>query len=281
MLETRASPDRTAAFGDDRHVAYADYGASEGDVVLALHGAPGSRRLWELFDDEARRHGVRILAPDRPGYGRSPPWPERTLSDTEYLEAVLDDAGVGRADVLGFSGGGPHALALATSAPARVESVHVVAGAVPPSFETAKPRVLQLIDALADRTPRLLRGVLRVQTAMVRYAPPSVVATQYTNRDGGVEGDVETTVARDFRIAFARSRQGFVTETRLLGDEWGFDPAEAEPNVTLYHGERDDNVPIESARRFAGAIGAELAVLDDADHLGTLVRAVPEALRAR
>jgi len=284
VLETHVPEDSagvaTAAFGDGRQVAYAEYGAPGGDAVLALHGTPGSRRLWERFDDEARRSGVRLLAPDRPGYGRSPPWPERTLADTAPLTAVLDDAGVTEAHVLGFSGGAPHALGLAATVPERVRSVHVVAGAVPPSFGAEKPRLLRAIDTLALRAPRFLRGALRVQTAMLRYAPPSAVATQYTNREDDLPEELAAAVARDYRSALSRSRQGFVTETQLLADEWDFDPAGTENPVMFYHGDRDDNVPLDGARRFADAVGSELTVLDGADHLGTLVRAVPSVLES-
>jgi len=119
---------------DDRHVAYAEYGDPAGHPIVFLHGTPGSRRLGRLFDDAARREGVRILAPDRPGYGRSSPWPTRDLSDTgAFVAPVLDDAGVDRAGVVGFSGGAPHALAVAATHGDRVTAVDVVSGATPPS----------------------------------------------------------------------------------------------------------------------------------------------------
>ncbi|MFB6256873.1 MAG: alpha/beta fold hydrolase [Haloplanus sp.] len=64
-----AQPSRsieTVRIAGQRRVVYAEYGGPAGGPVLFLHGTPGSHRLGRLFADAARRHGVRILAPDRP-----------------------------------------------------------------------------------------------------------------------------------------------------------------------------------------------------------------------
>ena len=40
-------------------------------AVLAMHGTPGSRFMFALTDKAARERGLRIVAPERPGYGLS------------------------------------------------------------------------------------------------------------------------------------------------------------------------------------------------------------------
>lgn len=118
---------------DRGRVAYVEYGDPDGVPVLFFHGTPGSRVLGALYDEPARDRGVRVIAPDRPGYGRSSPWPDRTFADAPaFAVPVLDDAGVDRAGVVGFSGGGPHALALAATRGDRVTRVDLVASAAPP-----------------------------------------------------------------------------------------------------------------------------------------------------
>ncbi|MFB6152239.1 MAG: alpha/beta fold hydrolase [Haloarculaceae archaeon] len=129
---TGESQTRTVSV-DGRTVAYAEYGDPDGTPVLFFHGTPGSRVLGALYDEPARDRGVRVIAPDRPGYGRSSPWPDRTFADAPaFAVPVLDDAGVDRAGVVGFSGGGPHALALAATRGDRVTRVDLVASAAPP-----------------------------------------------------------------------------------------------------------------------------------------------------
>jgi pimeloyl-ACP methyl ester carboxylesterase len=265
----------TVAVGDGRHVAYAEYGDPEGVPVAFLHGTPGSRRLAALFDDAARRAGVRLLAVDRPGYGRSSPWPGRTLRDTgAFVAAVLDDAGVARAGVVGFSGGGPHALAAAATHGERVRGVDVVAGAVPPSLAPSKPAALRAFEVLAAATPTLARGLARVQSWVAARASPSAVVSQYTADGADVPDDAAELVRRDFLEAFARHRCGFVAETRLLSSEWDVAAESVTVPVRLWHGERDTNVPAAGARRLADRLpDATLTAFADADHLGTLLRA--------
>ncbi|AZH24912.1 alpha/beta fold hydrolase [Haloplanus aerogenes] len=260
---------------DDRHVAYAEYGDPTGRPVLFLHGTPGSHRLGRLFDDTARREGVRLLAIDRPGYGRSSPWPTRDLTDTgAFVVPVLDDVGVDRAGVVGFSGGGPHALALAATHGARVERVDVVSGATPPSVGET-PTTQRLLETLASTAPSLLRGLFRGQATLAEFFPPAVVVSQYTTAEGraSLSDDVAALVARDFVEAFAQTRRGAVTELRLLSAPWPFSLSTLDVSVNLWHGANDTNVPVEGVRRFCDRLpDAQLTVFEDADHLTTLLR---------
>ena len=61
---------------DGRSLAFAEWGAADGDPLLAFHGAPGSR-LWCPDDFQPGKTtteaGVRLITVDRPGYGRSDP----------------------------------------------------------------------------------------------------------------------------------------------------------------------------------------------------------------
>ncbi|ESP87192.1 alpha/beta fold hydrolase [Candidatus Halobonum tyrrellensis] len=266
----------------DRRVAYAEYGAPDGEPVILLHGTPGSRLLGALFDGDARRRGVRLLVPDRPGYGRSSPWPDRTLADAgTTVGAVLDDAGVRRAGVVGFSGGGPHALALAATRRDLVDGVDVVAGAVPPSLRSTRPLAVRLAETLAATTPRLLAGAARGGGRVAKRAPASFVVSQYTTPEGraAVSDRVAELARREFVEAFAHTARGFVTETRLLAQEWTVDPADVDRRVRLWHGADDANVPVADARRLADRLpDGRLTVVDGADHLGALLRQVPELL---
>lgn len=272
----------TVPLSGERRLAYAEYGDPDGVPVVLLHGTPGSRLVGGLFDTDARRRGVRLLAPDRPGYGRSSPWPDRTLADTGTLvAAVLDDAGAHDAGAVGFSGGGPHALAFAATREDRVRGVDVVAGAVPPSLRSTRPPALRAVEALATTTPRVLRGVMRAQRWLAEHTSPELVVSQYTTTEGraDVPDAAAELVRREFVEAFAHTRRGFVTESRLLARAWDVPPADVGRTVRLWHGGDDTNVPLADARRLADRLpDGRLTAFDGADHLGTLLRAVPRIL---
>ena len=269
-------PVETVEIVGGRRVAYAEYGDPAGRPVVFLHGTPGSRRLGRLFDPLARRHGVRVLAPDRPGYGRSSPWPTRDLIDTgAFVAPVLDDADVSRAGVVGFSGGGPHALALTATHGDRITSVDVVSGASPPTLPPSAPPTQRFLGRLASTTPRLLTGLLRGQAWLGTHVSPAVVVSQYTtaaNR-ASLDDDVARLVARDFATAFAQSRRGAVVELRLLAERWPFSLAAVDRPVRLWHGAGDANVPVDGARTLRDHLpDARCTVFEPADHLTALCR---------
>ena len=58
---------------DGRHLSFAEAGDPAGFPVLCFFGVGSSRYLVLLFDDVARRLGLRVIACDRPGFGRSSP----------------------------------------------------------------------------------------------------------------------------------------------------------------------------------------------------------------
>jgi len=151
MTQTAPAPDRPSTRDDvqfatveetgDRRLAYAEYGAENGSPMVFLHGTPGSRRLAELFESTARDTDVRILAPDRPGYGRSDPWSDRSIRDGgRVVRTVLDHAGIDTARLVAFSGGAPYAFAAAAALPSRIDRLDVVAGATRRSTLASVPR---------------------------------------------------------------------------------------------------------------------------------------------
>ncbi len=111
-VSDRAS--QSLSLGDGRKIGYAEYGDPDGLPVIALHGTPGSRFMFALTDEGARARGLRVIAPERPGYGRSDFHRFETLADTASdVEALADALGLDRFALMGMSGGGPHAVAAA------------------------------------------------------------------------------------------------------------------------------------------------------------------------
>ncbi|WP_318567405.1 alpha/beta hydrolase [Salinigranum marinum] len=270
----------TVWLDDERRLTYAEYGRAEGIPVVFLHGTPGSRRLGGLLAPVARRAGIRVLAPDRPGYGRSTPWPDWSVADAgAFVTAVLDDTGVETAGLVAFSGGSPYALAAAETLPGRVTRVDVVAGATPPGVGGAVPLMQRALAGMATATPLLLRGLFRGQAWLARRLDPSVVVSQYTTGDAtSVPDGVAQLVKADFVEAFARHRSGAVTEFRESTRDWGVDFAAIDQPVHLWHGESDTNVPLAGVRRLEARVPtARLHVLD-ADHLRTLLRCRSDVL---
>src|SRR4051794_30947285 len=96
-----------------RRVQLWEGGTPSGRPVLFFHGCPDTRRAAQPGDAAARRAGVRLIAVNRPGYGRSDPAPAGHPTLADGAPAVADVLQVDRFAVLGMSVGGPYALACA------------------------------------------------------------------------------------------------------------------------------------------------------------------------
>ena len=101
----------TLRLPDGRRLCYAEFGDPHGLPVLAIHGTPGSRFMFGLTDKAARERGLRVIAPDRPGYGHSDYRRNPSLMrSAEDFIALADTLELEQLAVIGVSGGGPHAI---------------------------------------------------------------------------------------------------------------------------------------------------------------------------
>jgi pimeloyl-ACP methyl ester carboxylesterase len=112
---------------DGRRAQLWQGGAQHGTSVFFFHGCPDTRHAAFSGDAAARRLCLRLVAVNRPGYGRSDPAESGHLSVADDTLAVADLLGIDRFAVLGMSVGGPYALACAARHPARVRAAAVVA----------------------------------------------------------------------------------------------------------------------------------------------------------
>src|SRR3954467_10442739 len=127
-------PDPSGSFelAGGRRPAFDDVGDAAGAPVVYLHGCPDSRLSRHPDDSIASRAGVRLIAVDRPGYGSSDADPSSTeATQADDIVALADGLGLARFAVLGWSSGGPGALAVGALHPDRVTAIGVAAGQVP------------------------------------------------------------------------------------------------------------------------------------------------------
>ncbi len=106
---------------DGRRLGYAEYGDPEGWPLMFFHGTPGSRVMARFAAPKAREMGVRLIAPERPGFGLSDFKPQRQLLDwAEDVRELAEVLNLERFAVAGVSGGGPYVAACAWKMPARL-----------------------------------------------------------------------------------------------------------------------------------------------------------------
>lgn len=186
---------------------------------MYLHGGGDSRLSRHPDDSIAAALGVRLLAVDRCG----PAVRRRSLR--AWAEALLLTLEPERFAVVGWSAGGPHALALAAVAPERVTRVALV-GSLPPAVGVSvlAPDVRRVMR-VARVSPRLAARALEVWG---RRPPPPT---------GDPSSDAAYAAGRV--ESFRHGGLWLARELAYLSRPWGFELAAVHAPVTLWWGEAD------------------------------------------
>jgi pimeloyl-ACP methyl ester carboxylesterase len=263
-----------------RSIAYTDLGDPDGRCVFFFHGGPGSRLHLVYLDQVLRSRGVRVIAPDRPGYGASSVQRGRVLTDWPRDVAALADAlSIQRFAVAGHSSGGPYAVVTAALLGERVDAALVFAGVTDAGWPDAWPgfieteRILMRMPAETDVLAWCERhygpdGARFFDAAGLEFPAPDLALLE----SGSAAEAIQGAVAEAFRQGVA----GYAQDVFVQRQPWTFDPATIRCSVLLLHGTEDTVVPVEHSRHTAEAIPrAELRMLDGHGHL-TIVSLLPE-----
>jgi len=246
---SRIAPDasnQTMQLNDGRTIGYAEYGDSAGKPLLYFHGHPGARYEAEFLAERAKEGGVRLIGVDRPGLGLSTyqarrhllDWPDDIVELTDYLQ-------IDRFAVVGFSGGGPYALACAFKIPERLTACGTVSGVGRAShllsfFSTWLPwLVLPMTRRYFVTEERAKKSLARLTT---KWATPDQKALT-------VPGANDTLIA-SLVEGLRQGTRGAAHDGKLIGSRnWGFELESITfPNVYLWHGELDKDIPVALAR---------------------------------
>ena len=252
--------DASVVLPDGRSLAYTDCGPNDGPLVFYFHGAPMSR--LDLVGQETTFDvlGVRVVSPDRPGYGGSTPQPQRMMEDWPAdVAALADHLDTERFAVLGMSSGGPYAVACAALLPGRVVSAAVVAGVTDMSWHAAW-------QGFTNDEATIMK--LGSEEAAVRWCE------EHFGRDGSgfLEDRAEASgLLATFSEAFRQGVGGYAQDVMVQAKPWAFPFAAITVPVRVLHGDADMIVPIAHGQHTAALIpGATLETFPEHGHLSIM-----------
>lgn len=276
---------------DGRSLGFRCLGDSGGNPLFFFHGTPGSRLAFSENDALARLPGVRLITPERPGYGISDPKPDRVLLDWAVDVAELADwLGIQTFAVAGLSGGGPHALACASGLADRVTMALLLSSPSPAGFQGATRGMYigNRLGLLISRyAPWLVRRLMRSDVTMFERDPEGVVDSMARRM---APSDQELLSHNSFREAAIRElgeayRQGsdgqMVDGTlAMTSRDWGFDLRQIAVPVYLWHGEDDKLITLRMAQHLMTEIPTcNARFVSGAGHLLTEHSDVMEEMR--
>lgn len=265
---------RVLRLASGRCIGYAEYGAPEGRPVIALHGTPGSRYMFALIDEGARARGLRIIAPERPGYGLSDEHRFETLAETTHdIEALADALDLDRVVLIGVSGGGPHAVAAAALLGQRVLQMALIGPVGPTDGEQVHMSHLHefIFNYLAPSHHAAGAFFLGLRT-MIDWAPGTAYhlllqRVTDTDRDVLVRPEVRANLQAALREGLHNSVEGPLQDLRLYCGPWNLPLGEIETPAILWQGSKDTIVPPQAAYGLARTLpNCRLEVIEDAGH---------------
>ena len=263
-------------------------GPEDGLALLFHWGTPQGAVPFGILERPADDRNLRVISYSRPGYGTSSPRPNGATSatvadDAADSAAVLDHLGVGEFVTLGWSGGGPRALACAALLPGRCLAAASGAGVAPADAEG--------LDFTAGMGPENVEefsaafaGREALETWLSTNSPETFTATAADVIESF--GDLLPEV--DKRALTGELAQDMVTSLRHAGHQgiigwrdddltlirpWGFDLSAIDVPVAIWQGGQDKMVPFAHGTWLAERIpGARAHLYDGEGHISLIMQ---------
>ena len=267
--------DALIVLSDGRELAYTDIGDSGWPCIVFCHGAPITRLHLAYLEETFRAHRLRVVSPDRPGYGRSTALSGRSMADwPRDVEALADALEVERFVVAGHSSGGPYAVACAALLRDRVSAAVVLGGVT----DMGWPGAWEGYSAMESHLMRMPDEEAAVAWCVQHFGADghAFEATSdfdFPEPDTALFADeaVGPSLASAVAEAFRQGVAGYAQDVWIQGRPWPFDPGVIAVPVHVVHGELDTALPIAHSHHTADLIpGSTLRILPGHGHMTAL-----------
>ncbi|KAK7427161.1 hypothetical protein QQZ08_006274 [Neonectria magnoliae] len=270
----------------NRQISWAEFGSPTGRPVISLHGTSSCRLEFQQFHEELYEKNIRIIAPDRPGIGRSEFQPNRTIggyaSDVQALAKHLE---LQEYTVMGTGVGGSFALACARhiNPDDGLKAVGVLSGIAPWDCSLNGMFWMNKINLyMAKWNPGLFKRVYDIswpghkelhtvpleelvvdpsveEKLVARMESTSEVfrpKDQEVMKRPGRREDIASTLAE----SFIQGTDGYIYETDLTVKKWDFKlkdikfASDRHRPLVLWFGTEDEQMPMHMGRWMAKRI---------------------------
>jgi pimeloyl-ACP methyl ester carboxylesterase len=275
---------RTVRTADGRDLEVLVAGPEDGLPLVFHMGTPSAAVLMPPLVAAAAAQGLRTIVPSRPGYAGSTARPGRSVADVAGdVAGVLDGLGHDRFVTIGWSGGGPHALAcaallgdrcraaatLASVAPCDADGLRWVAGMGPENvaeFEAAESGEAAL-TAYCEQEAKIFSTVTGGEVAAALRGLLSDVDKE------ALTDSFADVVAESFRRALASGVAGWRDDDLAFVRPWGFELSAIAVPVAVWQGRQDLMVPFAHGRWLADHVPtARPRLYDDEGHVSLLAQ---------
>ena len=281
-MRTTDRINQTIVLKDGRALGFAEYGDLAGKAVFHFNGAGGSRLGHPRDESILTDLGIRFISTDRPGHGLSDPQPDRKLLDwPDDISQLADHLGIDRFYVMGWSSGGPYALACAYKLPERVLAGAIISGVAP--YERPNPyeglpfgnRVL----LFGERRMHVLVYLMRRMMYPMIMGNPEETGKKLASFFPPVDRqlikmpEAQKMFALDIQEGYRQRWQGPAQDDIIVNSPWGFCVEDITVRIDVWQGEADKNVSLNQAHyQHQRILNSRLTIWPGQAHLCLLAR---------
>jgi pimeloyl-ACP methyl ester carboxylesterase len=241
------------ALEDGRTLEVATVGDPSGETIFFHHGTPGTTRTVKSLEGLLDFGDFFVVTTSRPGYGQSSRREGRTIASViADLNAALDHFGREEYVALGWSGGGPHALASAALDP-RCRSAVTLASVAPADvdFDWTEGMGPENVEefALAQKGGPEYEALMAATGDFMGVATKDNVVEMFAgllsepDRAALADDDARELFVEGVRYGFVNGWRGYFDDNVALMMPWGFDVSNIKVPVHLFYGDEDLMVP--------------------------------------
>jgi len=243
---------------DGRSLCYVDVGDKNGIPVLLCHGNYGCRKERYPDDRIATELGIRLIVPDRPGFGLSTKIQTQTgLEWSDDFNYLLDYLGIKKLHLLSTGTGSYFALSCADKYPDKITGLTLVNSIAP--FKSINEfqgiiRHEKLSYAMARYTPSLYKRFVELSYLGFNknfdwYFNSVKTYGRKNNKEYLNDETLATFIKDKVFTAFENSVAGCIQETILLANQWEIDLTSIKTKVDIYHGGNQVAIPLSMSKR--------------------------------
>jgi pimeloyl-ACP methyl ester carboxylesterase len=273
---------------DGRELEILDNGITSDKAIIFHHGTPHHASAWSSWLEDAANRGIRALSYSRAGYGTSDRnFGRSVFSNNSDISLLLDGKNISSFVAIGWSGGGPHALANTFDH----RNVGAITLAGVGEFGASD---LDFLEGMGPENHDEFGAALKGEAALDAWmnanagSMKNVTGAEIKEAFGGligdadksvIEGDFADQMAATMRSGLAVSFDGWIDDDLAFVRPWGFNVSDISKPVFIWQGDDDFMVPHAHSKWLAEHIpGSQLKFVPGHGHISLVEKYRAEIL---
>lgn len=261
-------------------LAYRQFGADDGRLVVYFHGTPGAPEECAVFDQCGKENNLTFISYDRFSI-------DLVLEGSAYYQFLANQItakAAGKAvDLVGFSIGGFIALQVCRCMASHVRSLHLVSAAAPLEAGNFIDKMAgKSVFRLAQKHPLVFHLQACVQGLVAAVWPGLLFRMLFASAAGedktlAANNVFKTAIKKILKLSYSNYAAGYARDIAAYVQPWQDTLPGIETKTHIWHGAEDNWSPAAMAEYLQSALSGcgSVNIIDGLSHYSCLYQATP------